>query len=317
MDKESEFGAMSSYSDEDISSDMSVLKRLLRKVENGKHSILYGPPGTGKTRLVQLLKDELGSRLGTVNFVQFHPQFSYQEFIEGYAVKNGVFDYKEGVFLKFLKKLSKVPAKKINLFVIDEINRADISSVFGELLTLLDDSGDKNVVLPTSGKELHITSKFVIVGTMNSADKNIAIMDFALRRRFDFLFMGPDYAGMNDWLLSLNWKVTEFDVDAYVLFARKLNHRIATNPILGKNMTLGQALFVPPKLSKERVDLEDLFEMIADKVIPQIESYLGTGNQKDLANLLSPEIREKVTMGEPLGPADLVNLVNSIVPSNE
>jgi len=152
---------------------------------------------------------------------------------------------------------------------------------------------------------------------MNSADKNIAIMDFALRRRFDFLFMGPDYAGMNDWLLSLNWKVTEFDVDAYVLFARKLNHRIATNPILGKNMTLGQALFVPPKLSKERVDLEDLFEMIADKVIPQIESYLGTGNQKDLANLLSPEIREKVTMGEPLGPADLVNLVNSIVPSNE
>jgi 5-methylcytosine-specific restriction protein B len=312
---EQEFEKMSAYSAQKNIQTISIKDRLARKINQNRHVILFGPPGTGKTRIVSNLLEEKNGlfQLGVVESVQFHPQYSYQDFMEGYSVKEGNFVYKEGVFLKFLKSLNESSSEDVkNIMMIDEINRADISSVFGELLTLLDDAQKKKVTLPVSNDIVQVGKEFSIIGTMNSADKSIALMDFALRRRFDFIFVPPDYNGMSEWINLHQFSFSDFTIDEYVSFAKSINKRIIKNPLLGKNMTLGQALFVPNKQNNEEIDLDDICEMVTDKVIPQIESYLGIGNYSDLSEILSPDIRFSIEHGNEVLFQDVINLIKGI-----
>jgi 5-methylcytosine-specific restriction protein B len=316
MNKQEAFKAMSSYRNQDVTEVDSLKKRLLNNIKNLKHTILVGPPGTGKTRLVSQLLLELkeSDSLGVNTTIQFHPQYSYQDFIEGYTVREGVFDYREGVFKNFIRSCDE---SKLNIFVIDEINRADISSVFGELLMLLDREKGKSVTLPASGASISMPENTVIVGTMNSADKNIAIMDFALRRRFGFLFVPPDYDGLVEWLNLEGLGLNDIGIEEYIKAIKNLNQRILIHPLLGKNMTLGQSFFVPKTKEDELITDDSIAQQFSEAIVPQIETYLGHGNSNDLSAILSPAIAAKLRVGEEITKSDVIDLIKMLANSQE
>lgn len=320
MTIEEDFNDMSSFKSQPECDGLTILEQAKRKIENGKHFILHGPPGTGKTRSIYevLNQESIVDNLGILKSVQFHPQYSYQDFVEGYTARDGQFNYKAGVFLQFVKDANEPEnTNKINIFFVDEINRADITSVFGELMGLLDNVAEREISLPISRDVISFKNKILIIGTMNSADKSIAILDYALRRRFDFIFVPPDYSGMAQWLDAHGFDFADFTIAQYVDFAETLNSRIISSIFLGKNMTLGQSFFVPIKDQSKGIALSDISEMLTDKIIPQIEAYLGRGNASEIAAILSPEIAEKIEEGINVTQTDALNLINSMAPSHD
>lgn len=174
-------------------------KRLLRK----KHIVFQGPPGTGKTFVAQrLAKLVISSTPGIMEIVQFHPAYTYEDFIQGLRpipTEEGLsFEIEEGRFLKFCRKAQTVNGAPCVL-IIDEINRANISKVFGELMYLLE-YRDQEIPLASGGKLFKIPENVFIIGTMNSADRSIALVDNAIRRRFSFIRLNPDYEVLKKYL---------------------------------------------------------------------------------------------------------------------
>jgi 5-methylcytosine-specific restriction protein B len=175
------------------------LSRLKRK----KHLILQGPPGTGKTYVAERLARVLTSgSTGILEAVQFHPSYGYEDFMHGIrpVIEEGqmTFARMPGRFLQFCSVASRRLEDSIDedgancVLIIDEINRANLSRVFGELMYLLE-YRDKAIPLPGENKSFSIPENVYIIGTMNTADRSIALVDHALRRRFSFIHMAPDY----------------------------------------------------------------------------------------------------------------------------
>lgn len=289
---------------------------LWRKLKARRSCILAGPPGTGKTKLLLDIRDALESsgELGIFKMVQFHREYSYQDFIDGYEATEQGFKSRDGVFKKFLEEVKNrhdkdLDTEKVDLFVIDEMNRADVSSVFGEVFTLLDDSERKVVTLARSGDILNFNPSIIIVGTMNTADKSIALLDFALRRRFAFIFVPPDYPGLYEWLNKYGFIFDDFSIDEYVKAIQTLNSRIASHPLLGKGMMLGQSLFVPRKLEVSPFTLDEIAETIIEQVLPQLEAYLGFGAQRELDKLIGIELRQKIESALPISSQEVAGLI--------
>jgi 5-methylcytosine-specific restriction enzyme B len=190
-------------------------------LERKKQVILYGPPGTGKTFWAeeaarqlaahhnfgasydqlapeqQKLLDDDGSK-GLIRMCTFHPAYGYEDFLEGYRpeVLNGrlVFTLHDGIF-KVLSDDARDQPEQDFYLVIDEINRGDIPRIFGELLTVLEkDKRGRPVTLPLTGDPLKVPDNVYVIGTMNTADRSIALLDTALRRRFGFVELMPDSA---------------------------------------------------------------------------------------------------------------------------
>jgi len=310
MDSNSKFELMTNYQTSDLSIENNINELLEKSLSNKIHTILTGPPGTGKTRAILKFLDTKKAEIGNYKLIQFHNQYSYQDFIEGHSIKDGNFDYKKGCFLKFIEECQD---NKNNIFVIDEINRGDISSIFGELMFLLDNDENGRVVqLPLSGREISVPKNLVIFATMNTADKNIALLDYALRRRFRFIFVGPNYELLKEWIEKVG---TEFDIELYINTAKIINNRILKHPLMGKNMLLGQSIFVPKKDSK--LSLFDVADQFTYSIIPQIESYLGIGNLEDLNIIFNPFIKNKVESGDKILPKDIENLMRDLNNSKE
>ena len=271
--------------------------------------ILWGPPGTSKTYTAEMLVKSMletesledvkfpkQSEKGCYELVQFHPNYAYEDFIGGIApqVTGNTLAYtlKEGVFKKFCDQANKNTGKKY-IFIIDEINRADLSSVFGELLYALEKRG-QGVSIPNfteNDYKFVIPQNVYLIGTMNNVDKSLVSFDLALRRRFSFVKMMPDLSVLDTMLTgySVSKDVTNSveveNLVAYIGRCEDLNNRIRTSQTLGlnENYQIGQAYFMKikdflPDVENEgyvkitTLELEKLWEY---HLLPLIEEYLG------------------------------------------
>jgi 5-methylcytosine-specific restriction protein B len=178
-----------------------------------RQMVLYGPPGTGKTHLAQRLARHLTGDPQNVKLVQFHPTYSYEDFFEGYRPMRSVdgtigFELRPGPFRRLVDRARKDDTQTYVL-IIDELNRANLATVFGELYFLLE-YRDEAIDLVYSSDEYGFTmpENVFIIGTMNTADRSIALMDSAMRRRFAFVSLHPDDEPVNRllevWLRDKN-----------------------------------------------------------------------------------------------------------------
>ena len=178
------------------------LKEIKRLLADKWQVIFQGPPGTGKTYVAQELAECLAGASKRVTLVQLHPSYAYEDFVEGYrpALKKGrpTFELKSGPLLAAAESARSDPDHK-HFLVIDEINRGNVAKVFGELYFLLEYRG-RRMRLQYSDKQFSLPKNLYVIGTMNTADRSIALVDLALRRRFHFVEFHPDEWPIKDLL---------------------------------------------------------------------------------------------------------------------
>lgn len=276
------------------------------KKEFDKNVIFYGPPGTGKTyttakkavaicdnvaeedltNYTEVMKryNELKEK-NRIEFITFHQSYGYEEFIEGIKpiVSNEddesdsensqeiKYEIVDGIFKKFCDEARKAQDKENNeyVFIIDEINRGNISKIFGELITLIETTkraGKEECIstkLPYSKEEFTVPDNVYIIGTMNTADRSIALMDTALRRRFMFEEMLPDYHLLED--IFVEDKGTKVNIGAIL---KVINERIEY--LYDREHTIGHAVFLELKENNNIDKLENIFKK---SVIPLLQEY--------------------------------------------
>lgn len=262
--------------------------RIQAVLERKSQVILYGPPGTGKTYWAEITARELAAHKrfgkafselsaeeqevifgqnGLVQLCSFHPSYGYEDFMEGYRprTQNGqmVFELQDGIFKRLCLQAQQNPELNYYL-IIDEINRGDIPRIFGELLTVLEkNKRGKKILLPLSRQEFSVPPNVYIIGTMNTADRSIALLDTALRRRFGFIELMPDTELLKDAV-----------VDGIPLgsWLHSLNNRICQN--IGRdarNLQIGHAYL----MEKDRPihSLPRLMRVVQEDIIPLLEEY--------------------------------------------
>lgn len=228
------------------------LNRILDSLRYKRNIILQGPPGTGKTflakRLAYLLLGEKDD--SKVEMIQFHQSYSYEDFMQGYRPNSdGTFKLENGVFYRFCKRAQADPDRDY-FFIIDEINRGNLSKIFGELMLLIekDKRGKKYAVSLTystsSELKFYIPKNVFLIGTMNTADRSLAVVDYALRRRFAFINVLPTF---NDKFRNhlLN-NADEAIVDKIIDRIGQLNELIKSDKNLGIGFQIGHSYFCEP-----------------------------------------------------------------------
>ena len=239
--------------------------------------ILYGPPGTGKTR--KLLRDHqdpyIDGKDHRYDLITFHQNYAYEDFVEGIrpVVHEGIVNYevRPGILRRICERAQKEPTKRFAL-LIDEINRGNIAKIFGDLITLVEpdkrirfdasgeraaDCGGSEVTLPYSGDRFGVPINVDIIGTMNTADRSIALLDAALRRRFRFEELMP----RPDLLKSIpDGKGSEIDLASLLT---TLNLRLTH--LLHRDQTIGHSYFL------EIRNFKDLKQVFAGKILPLLQ----------------------------------------------
>ncbi|MFW0162461.1 AAA family ATPase [Actinomyces sp. SKVG-SVH-4(1)] len=273
--------------------DVEQMLGLLRRKKN---LILQGAPGTGKTFAAKRLAYALMGQTddSRVEVVQFHQSTTYEDVVVGLRpTAEGGFAAAEGVFARFCRRAAADPGRDY-VFIIDEINRANISKAFGELLMLIEaEHRGEALRLPVSGDLLSVPKRLHIIGMMNTADRGLALIDYALRRRFAFFEMRPalDHPGF----LRHVEAVGSSRLEALVDVVRRLNQRIAEDEALGPGFQIGHSYLCLPAAGPEnpagtdadvtsvvRYELEPLVReywfdnpSAMDESIHELESVLG------------------------------------------
>ena len=311
-----EFLEYASYEEVDTGNIIAntTLEQIAEAVVKKQDCILYGPPGTSKTFYIDHLPDVIGDRIAIQKTVQFHSNFSYEDFIEGIvpSEKGEGFKNESGVFFDFCDKAKDTPEDKICLFIIDEINRANVTAVFGEVLNLMEDKGQRKLFTSKRHIEFTIPKNVVIIGTMNTADKTLAKLDFAFRRRFRFLPVFPSGEELHKMVAKEGFSSDlPLSVDEYIDCFEVLNTKILKHQQLGKNLTLGHVLWTRKSNDDGPYTKSDISRIFKETLLPQIENYCGA-NRDVLASLLGPSLRDKVIYGYKIEDDDIIEYLTSL-----
>ncbi|MDT3739717.1 MAG: AAA family ATPase [Candidatus Kapabacteria bacterium] len=227
----------------DFLKTVSLLKRK-------KNIILQGPPGVGKTFIARKIAYEILQEIkdSNIEMVQFHQSYSYEDFIQGLRpTQNGGFDLKDGIFYTFCQKALAHPDRQF-FFIIDEINRGNLSKIFGEMMMLIEaDKRSEKFALKLTYSEdeedrFYIPENIFIIGTMNTADRSLAIVDYALRRRFAFVTLHPDYGVNFNSFLSAKGLSPQM-VEHICSSVSKVNSKIKDDINLGEGFQIGHSYF--------------------------------------------------------------------------
>jgi 5-methylcytosine-specific restriction endonuclease McrBC GTP-binding regulatory subunit McrB len=235
--------------------------------------IFYGPPGTGKTYVALKLAESLSSESedsAAVEIVQFHPSYAYEDFVEGFRpTEEGNFILKEGKLLSLARRAMANPEQKFFL-IIDEINRGNIAKIFGEMYFLLE-YRDRSIQLQYSDSDFRLPTNLYFIGTMNSADRSIGLIDTALRRRFHFVSFYPTEDEMKDVLR--NWLEKNAPEVKWVADLVDNANRMLNNP----DFAIGPSHFMKPNLDEALVR-----KIWRRSIIPYVEDVFF--NRKEEVN---------------------------------
>lgn len=278
--------------------DLSDYEQYAKLMDFNPNVILYGPPGTGKTysamRMVEAFERQKGQDCsfkeiedeGRVRFITFHQAFSYEEFVEGIRPDidkegNIVYDVKPGILREIVKLRypddgdESAECVEPLYLIIDEINRGNIAKIFGELITLIEKDKRESLscILPYSQRSFTIPNNLYIIGTMNTSDRSVALLDTALRRRFAFVELNPDPT-----ILERERPTIDGNVSPAALL-RTLNLRITEN--FDRDHRIGHSYFMGDDL----VTRYDLFNVWYYKVLPLLMEYFYN-DIKQVANIV-------------------------------
>lgn len=264
-----------SYTKKDFLSEVYMSEnqydRLSGVLLNKMNLILQGAPGVGKTftakRLAYSLMGEKDD--SRIEFVQFHQNYSYEDFVMGYRPSGDSYELKYGIFYQFCKKAENQPDKKF-FFIIDEINRGNLSKIFGELLMLIEkDYRGTKATLAYNGMPFSVPKNLYIVGMMNTADRSLAMIDYALRRRFSFFEMAPAFEskGFKEYQHSLDNRTFNELISEIV----KLNGEISRDKSLGNGFCIGHSYFCGK--TKETCTNEWMQSVVNYDILPMLSEY--------------------------------------------
>jgi 5-methylcytosine-specific restriction enzyme B len=251
---------------------LSWLNEVIELLREKRQIVLYGPPGTGKTYLAQALAEYFSTRGGTSELVQFHPSYAYEDFFEGYrpvpSIGGGVqFEIKPGPLRRIADAARKDSGSPF-ILIIDEINRANLAKVFGELYFLLE-YRDHSIALQYSDEEFTLPQNLFVIGTMNTADRSIALVDAAMRRRFYFVELAPGAEPIKG-LLS-RWLAARDLDDTPSRLLSELNSRLSEP----------DAAIGPSYLMTDDVSKPGRLEMIwQHAILPLLEERFVGGHEK-------------------------------------
>lgn len=242
---------------------------LVQVLLNKQNIILQGAPGVGKTFIAKRLAYAMMGmkKEENIEFIQFHQNYSYEDFIMGYKPQGDGFALKKGTFYQFCKKAEQCPEQKY-FFLIDEINRGNMSKIFGELLMLIEkDYRGTSMTLAYDGQPFFVPKNLYIIGMMNTADRSLAMIDYALRRRFSFFEIEPAFHSD-----GFERYVTSFDNETFLFVIekiKKLNMEIKQDSALGSGFLIGHSYFCGQETCTE----EWLQSVIDYEIIPLLKEY--------------------------------------------
>ena len=251
------------YMDEDTYNTLTEL------LEAKYNVILQGAPGVGKTFAAKRLAYSIMGQKDTsrVAMVQFHQSYSYEDFIQGYRPSKKGFKLENGAFYKFCKEAEE-DNERPYFFIIDEINRGNLSKILGELMMLIEkDKRGEKIKLLYSNEWFTVPQNVRIIGMMNTADRSLALMDYALRRRFAFFDFAPAFSseGFKNYLSEKNSPKLE----SLITVVESLNNTISSDESLGDGFRIGHSYFC----TDDEITDEWLKSVVEYEVIPLIKEY--------------------------------------------
>ncbi len=278
-DPNGEYGIADAH--QDLFIPLSRLERLLASIKFRKNLILQGPPGTGKTFIANRIAWCLVGRKDDdpIEMIQFHQSYAYEDFVEGFRPnKEGSFDLKPGVFQRFCER-ARANHETPHIFIIDEVNRGNLSRIFGELLMLIerDKRSEKYAVALTySEKRFYVPANVFILGMMNTADRSLALVDYALRRRFAFETLEPAYRTDYGRTAFKEYLVKEKGADPELVVRisermAELNETIRDDKELGPSFEIGHSYFVPD--DGDEPSEEWYMHVVDTQIVPLLREY--------------------------------------------
>lgn len=298
-DSSSETVILEPYTKEDFLKEVFIEEAeydlLAAMLKAKKNIILQGAPGVGKTFMAKRLAYSLvGYKDSTrVQMVQFHQSYSYEDFVVGYRPTETGFVIEHGPFYEFCKKAEKQTGP--HFFIIDEINRGNVSKIFGELLMLIEqDKRSEKINLLYTKESFSVPENVYIIGMMNTADRSLALIDYALRRRFAFFDVKPAF-GKSAFNVQVSKSMNPKRVNHLIAYVQKLNEAISSDESLGSGFEIGHSYFCSAPEATEGVTddkpMDQWIDMTVEyEIIPLIKEYWF--DDQDKVSEWSAKLRE-------------------------